>query len=125
MGSSSLTQMLREEHARVRKMAKEEFKGIRGRDKRFLNDSHYEFGTVAWNVSTHQQTSSEFSISADLRITDCSDVINLEFSSREDPESSEKRMDKLDTLIESLQSFRATLQKAHDFQLENSEAKNK
>ncbi|CAM0109119.1 hypothetical protein VPH70E343_0092 [Vibrio phage 70E34-3] len=119
MGSSSLTQMLRAEHARIRKMAKEEFKGVRGRDKCFLNDSHYEFGTVSWHVSTRQYSERDITVDADLRMTDCGDVINLEFGSSSERESSEKRMDKLDTLIESLQKFRSVLQKAHDFQVEH------
>lgn len=119
MGSSSLTQMLREESERLKKMSKEEFKGVRGRDKCFLNDSHYEFGTVAWSVSTYQYSERDFTVNADLRMSDCGDVINLEFGSSAERESSEKRMDKLDTLIESLQKFRAVLQQAHDFQLEN------
>ncbi len=117
--SNGLRYLLNEERKRINKMSKEEFKGVRDRDKRFLNDSHYEFGTVSWNVSTYQYSERDYTVNADLRMSDCGDVINLEFGSSADPKSSEKRMDKLDTLIESLQKFRSVLQQAHDFQLEN------
>lgn len=80
----------------------------RDRNKAWLNDSHYEFGSVAWHVTPSKRFRSEKGyVSSELRMTDCSDSINLEFSSN-DAREAFKRLQKLDTLISELQAFRKT-----------------
>lgn len=80
----------------------------RDRNKAWLNDSHQEFGSVAWHVSPSNRFRSEKGyIYSELRLTDCHESINLEFTS-DDAKQAFKRLKKLDTLISELQAFRKT-----------------
>lgn len=75
--------------------------------KKFLSGTPHEYGSVAWVVSCEPKDDYHL-ICADLRITDCSNDISLDFCTRE-AEHLEKRIEKLDSLIESLQKFRKAL----------------
>lgn len=80
----------------------------RGRNKVWLNDSHQEFGSVAWHVSPDKRfRTGKGYIYSELRMTDCGDNINLEFSA-DDAKQAFKRLQKLDKLISELQAFRKT-----------------
>jgi hypothetical protein len=85
------------------------------RDKRFLNESHAEFGSISWYVkqggghylSSHAVSiSSPSNIASDLRLTDCGHNIVLEFSAYK-YKHVVSRLAKLDALIDSLVEFRA------------------
>ena len=77
------------------------------RNKTFLSQSHQETGNIAWYVSTDRGDQDFFSelVSSDLKISDCSGSISLDFSC-EKPSHIDKRIDKIDTIIQELQSMK-------------------
>jgi hypothetical protein len=86
---------------------------MKARDKRFLSESVEEFGSVSWCVHSAEK-SYDNPVEASLRITDCHNVVNLDFDCR-NPDMIDKhlskRITKLDTLIESLIEMRTALVK--------------
>lgn len=87
---------------------------MKKRDKRFLNESLEEFGMVGWHVKTKEDRSWNGEIvDSELVIKDCNDTIALNFSC-DKPHHIQKRIDKLDTLLESLNGLRETLVKAQE-----------
>ena len=79
---------------------------MKKRDKRFLNDSHEEFGYICWSVST--EVTYGGIVSAELSIADCSKTICLEFDCHEQKHI-QKRIQKLDNMMESLHNMREAL----------------
>lgn len=79
-------------------------KKIRKTSKKFLSDTPYEYGSVCWEVVVDPDDSYEL-VSADLRITDCSEKVSLSFGSRK-KKHIVYRVKKLDTLIAELQAMR-------------------
>lgn len=79
-------------------------KKTRKTSKKFLSDTPYEYGSVCWEVVVDPEDSYEL-VSADLRITDCSEKVNLSFGSRKKKHIA-YRVKKLDTLISELQAMR-------------------
>ena len=78
---------------------------MQARDKRFLNDSYHEHGAVSWEIFVHKcNYDGELRICGDLRIQDCHDLITLDFNSANTP--ADKRIAKIDNLIESLMLMR-------------------
>lgn len=86
---------------------------MKARGQKFLNESHYEGGTVRWMVSNEETDynilrKGKDGIESELVITDCSRSIALEFGS-ENPKQFKKRIAKLDVLIDELGKMRTTL----------------
>lgn len=79
----------------------------RKNSKRFLSDTPCEYGSVCWEVSADPEDRYDL-IDSNLRIADCGKSIDLGFSTRKE-EHLDKRIQKLDTLIESLQEMREAL----------------
>lgn len=86
---------------------------MKEREKQFLNDSHEEFGYVSWRVSVDKMGHNYYPVNSSLHIADCSDKITLDFDCR-DTKSIDKRIAKLDVLIDSLLRMRTTLCKAQE-----------
>lgn len=85
---------------------------MKKRDKRFLNESLDEYGYVAWSLRTKGDiTYGNSVVEANLDIADCSKSIGLDFDC-EKPRHIQKRIDKLDELLKSLQEFREALEEA-------------
>lgn len=81
-------------------------------DKRFLSSMSGEGGSSVWDVQAHQsRRRGTTNISADVRMTDCYKSITLEFYSST-PKMFHQRIDKLDSLIESLEMFKDSLKQA-------------
>jgi len=77
-------------------------------DKRFLSERSDEGGSVRWAVDPHDGFKNF------LTITDCSEVVSLDFYIPQTGNINkhvEKKVAKLDNLIESLQLFRKELLK--------------
>lgn len=81
---------------------------MKKRDKKFLNDSTSEFGSVAWSVST-EDGYDMYVLEGSLQIQDCGSRISLDFDC-EKPKHIQKRIDKLDSLIHSLQEMKVALE---------------
>ena len=82
-------------------------------DDRFGND---EFGSVSWNVKlepinyrSKKEKRNIARIDADLRLTDCFKVITLSFHCDAETSEIDARVQKLDTLIESLKRMREAM----------------
>lgn len=85
---------------------------MKKRDKQFLNESLEEFGMVGWSVRTKDDIEWGCDLlSAELIIKDCSNTITLDFDCEKQPHV-QKRIDKLETLINSLTDFRDALVEA-------------
>lgn len=81
---------------------------MKDKSKEFLSDSHEEFGSISWYVTNEKEY--RYGIDAEVRITDCYKEVTLDFACT--PDRMHKRLKKIDTLIESLERFRASMQKA-------------
>lgn len=78
--------------------------------KRFLSDRGDEGGSVRWYVNS---TSDYYrDVEAELYITDCFKPVTIEFSA-DKGKGLGKRIAKLDSLIEELQSFKEALVEAN------------
>lgn len=82
-------------------------------NKRFLSDRSGEYGTIAWEINATEYYSGEYvpdkvDTDASLRLTDCYQIINLDFCSRK-PQTQDERIEKVDNMINSLQEFRKAL----------------
>lgn len=87
---------------------------MKKRDKRFLNDNHEEFGSVSWRVTTEGDGGLfNRSVLAELRIADCYKVVSLDFDC-DKASHIDKRLSKLDSLIDSLQDMREALVEAKE-----------
>lgn len=83
-------------------------------DKKFLNLEPHEGGSIQWFAQAHKEKNDGNStISAEVDISDCFKKISLEFYCNS-PAKFKKRIDKLDTLINSLLSFRASMYEARE-----------
>lgn len=80
---------------------------VRKTSKKFLSDTPYEYGSVCWEVLVDPEDRYDL-IQADVRITDCSENIILQFSSQKEKHL-DKRIQKLDNLIDSLKEMRKVL----------------
>lgn len=80
---------------------------VRKTSKKFLSDTPYEYGSVCWEVFVDPEDRYDL-IQADIRITDCSENIILQFSSQKEKHL-DKRIQKLDNLIDSLKEMRKVL----------------
>lgn len=81
-------------------------------DKRFLNLEPHEGGSICWDVQVHQnRRKGTANIDSSVYLADCYKQISLEFCANTAFHFS-KRIDKLDTMIESLHAFRAALHEA-------------
>lgn len=81
-------------------------------DKRFLSPLPSEGGSVTWDVQGHQSRRTGMTnISADINITDCYKKISLEFYSST-PHRFKQRLDKIGSLIDSLEMFQDSLKQA-------------
>lgn len=78
-------------------------------DKRFLTNNPEEFGSVGWGVKTNPED--YYKIQAELRITDCYEKVTLDFNCEKEKHI-DKRIQKLDNLIESLNLMRDSLVEA-------------
>ena len=76
-------------------------------DKRFLSNIPHEYGTVCWEVIVDPEDGYDL-MQADLRITDCSNTVNLSFSTRKEKHLL-KRVEKIDNLIDALHDMREAL----------------
>jgi hypothetical protein len=74
------------------------------RGKRFISDSHEEYGSVGWYLNTDGRMGL-YTMDGELRLGDCSEVIILDFSCYHSSDVP-KRISKLDSLIEELQNMR-------------------
>lgn len=86
-------------------------------DKRFLSAHPDQNGNVVWGCMMSEYADGEFSLECDLQIGDCSKWVNLEFGVyRYDNQgkpilpSINKRLRKLDKLINSLLKLRSSLE---------------
>lgn len=80
------------------------------RGKKFLNNSHEEHGSVSWHVTTGKDMDFyQSTCGGELRIADCYKVITLDFDC-EKVSHVDKRIAKLDVLIQELQEMRAALE---------------
>lgn len=77
---------------------------VRKTSKKFLSDTPYEYGSVCWEVCVDPKDRYDL-IQADIRITDCNENISLQFSSQKEKHL-DKRIQKLDNLIDSLKEMR-------------------
>jgi hypothetical protein len=86
----------------------------KAKGKTFLTDHPEEFGSVSWyvRINPHWMSGDKF-IASELRLSDCSKDITLDFNCNT-PSETKKRMDKLDTLISELMDFKLSLQKASE-----------
>ena len=82
-------------------------KKVRKTVKKFLSNTPYEYGSVAWEVVCDPDDGYDL-VQADLRITDCNHVTNIQFSSRK-KKHLKYRVQKLDNLIKELQNMRKFL----------------
>ena len=80
---------------------------VRKTSKKFLSDTPYEYGSVCWEVFVDPEDRYDL-IQADIRITDCNEKIILGFSSQKENHL-DKRIQKLDNLIDSLKEMRKVL----------------
>lgn len=80
---------------------------VRKTSKKFLSDTPYEYGSVCWEVCVDPEDRYDL-IQADIRITDCNESISLQFSSNKEKHI-DKRIQKLDNLIDSLKEMRKVL----------------
>lgn len=83
---------------------------MKAQGKRFLSERGDEGGNVRWAVS--QSHSGCNYHEADVWIGDCFKSICLEFSHDGTPKQVDKRIAKLDNLIEELTEFRISLKKS-------------
>lgn len=79
------------------------------RNKTFLNDSHEDSGSICWYVRTDHKDYLDREVTAEVKITDCSKVICLDFDCQE-KRHIDKRIAKVDTLINELTKFRDALE---------------
>lgn len=87
---------------------------MKKRDKQFLNDCTSEFGSVAWSVKTEGYwCENGAAMESSLHISDCSSQITLDFDC-EKKVHIKKRLDKLDSLISSLQKMRLAIVEAEN-----------
>lgn len=85
---------------------------MKKRDKRFLNESTEEFGSISWSVVSGDPVNRWDSlVESDLRISNCSKNIHLDFNC-EKLSHIDKRLVKLDNLIDSLTLFKEALLEA-------------
>ena len=84
---------------------------FRDRGKKFLSDSHEEGGTVSWRGKTGQESWDNSLFEGEVRLTDCSKAIYLEFNCHRYKDI-QKRLDKVDVLLEELNKFKGTLLEA-------------
>lgn len=80
---------------------------IRKTSKKFLSDTPYEYGSVCWEVFVDPDDRYDL-IQADIRIADCNEKIILGLSSQKENHL-DKRIQKLDKLIDSLKEMRKVL----------------
>jgi len=78
--------------------------------KRFLSSKACEYGSIAWEAGVEKtysvrDDSDNFEISANIHLTDCYKVINLDFYTCNFDEVA-NRIEKIDTLIEELNKFK-------------------
>lgn len=90
---------------------------MRHSNKMFLSDSIQEYGSLCYHVQTPRESELEYhyhGISADceLRVSDCSNSVVLEFSF-DDQASYEKRMRKINRMIGALDEMRAGMREAY------------
>ena len=79
------------------------------RNKTFLSDSHEEFGSVSWVVETNGEDNIlGYVVEANLTISDCSKCAQLDFDCK-GYKHIDKRIKKLDTLIEELQKMKEAM----------------
>lgn len=101
----------------------------RSNDKRFLDPDSttgdYEGGSMMWNVrivhawpqkrteeNKHIKLKNRASLQAELKISDCSRTITLDFNAGSDAQTRKDRIAKLDNMIDGLKKFRTALAKA-------------
>lgn len=89
-------------------------------EKRFLCDDADEFGSVCYNVSIYRfchpddEDKPPYDMESSLRIQDCYRSITLDFCTDEYRDITvHNRIDKLDTLISTLQQMRADIVEAN------------
>lgn len=80
---------------------------IRKTSKKFLSDTPYEYGSVCWEVCVDPEDRYDL-LQANIRIADCNENIRLQFSSQKEKHL-DKRIQKLDNLIDSLKEMRKVL----------------
>ena len=79
---------------------------MKAQGKRFLTKRGDEGGSVRWSINTDEYSNK--SIESYLTLTDCGGTITLEFSYHTS-KGYDKRVAKLDAVIEELQSMRTAL----------------
>lgn len=91
---------------------------IRHRNKVFLSDSHEQGGSVTWNVAADKGVDDDGKkkdpITSTLRITDCYRIVYLEFDCSK-VKHIQKRIDKVDVLLEEITKFKEALLEAQEF----------
>lgn len=80
---------------------------MRRSNKRFLTTNPSESGAIIWYVRKEEDSRFEV-MDASVVIKDCHETVNLDFSV-EDWNKLQKRIDKLDVLIEELQKMREAM----------------
>ena len=76
--------------------------------KTFLTHASDQDSSVTWNVGVEYFSAKDIDLFSMLKIRDCHKLVNLEFGC-DTPKEGKQRLDKLDTLIKELQTFRAAL----------------
>lgn len=95
----------------VLELTGDDMNNFKAQGKQFTSDRGDEGGSVRWSVTTGQEYSRE--VYADLIVTDCYHTVSLEFSA-DTARQVDKRLAKLDIVIQELLSFRAALSTAQD-----------
>lgn len=76
--------------------------------KVFLTSDPDQDSSVTWNVGIDHFSANDVDLFSMLKIRDCHKLVSLEFNCSS-PSKGKQRLDKLDTLINELITFRATL----------------
>jgi hypothetical protein len=97
------------------KMSKREVQ-YRNANKTFLSKEDDEFSSIAWSVEVVKRSEEDVWLSSEIRMSDCSRFINIDMdiclvdpkytTPEEVAEKIERRLDKIDTLINELTKFR-------------------
>lgn len=79
-------------------------------DKRFLTHRSDEGGSIGWSIEKHEW---DTGYSSGITITDCYNKVNLDFTFHNNQQL-DKRLDKLNNLIDSLELFRDKLESCRE-----------
>lgn len=85
--------------------------------KKFLSKLHYEHSSISWHVSLEERSETDVQIRSEIRISDCTKFIVIDMNAcLADPQKytkesdakvfAQKRLDKIDCLIEELMEYR-------------------